>query len=109
MATTITAIEIENFKGIGRRGRVEMKPITHLSGPNSGGKSTLLHALLYLRDLLIHGDPDVHHTQLGSKEVDLGGFLNYVHQHNPRNVVRMKLDIYYSDTYELNSYRIDKW
>ena len=38
----ITAIEIENFKGIRDRQRIELKPITLLFGPNSAGKSTLL-------------------------------------------------------------------
>ena len=47
----ITAIEIENFKGIGERQRIELKPITLLFGPNSGGKSTVLHALLYAQEV----------------------------------------------------------
>ena len=42
----ITAIEIENFKGISDRVRVDLKPITLLFGANSAGKSTILHALL---------------------------------------------------------------
>jgi AAA15 family ATPase/GTPase len=54
-------IEIENFKGIGERQIVEMRPITLLFGPNSAGKSTILQALHYLREVLERGnvDPDV--------------------------------------------------
>ena len=37
----ITAIELENFKGISDRVRVELKPITLLFGANSAGKSTM--------------------------------------------------------------------
>ena len=44
----LTAIELENFKGIGPRQRVELKPITLLFGPNSAGKSTILQALHYV-------------------------------------------------------------
>ena len=35
----ISAIEIENFKGISERQRMEFKPITLIFGPNSIGKS----------------------------------------------------------------------
>ena len=41
----ITAIEIENFKGIGRPIRIDLRPIILLFGNNSAGKSTILHAL----------------------------------------------------------------
>jgi predicted ATPase len=40
----ITSISIENFKGIGQRVKIPLKPITLLFGPNSAGKSTILHA-----------------------------------------------------------------
>ena len=57
----LTRIEIENFKGIGDRQMVELRPITLLFGPNSAGKSTILQALHYLREILERGniDPDV--------------------------------------------------
>jgi len=38
----LTRIEIENFKGIGTRQRIDLRPITLLFGPNSAGKSTIL-------------------------------------------------------------------
>ena len=38
----IRAVEIENFKGIGRPMRVELRPVTLLFGANSAGKSTVL-------------------------------------------------------------------
>ena len=41
----ITQITIENFKGIGERAEVDLKPITILFGANSAGKSTLLQAM----------------------------------------------------------------
>ena len=42
----LTRIEIENFKGIGTRQSIDLRPITLLFGPNSAGKSTILQALL---------------------------------------------------------------
>ena len=61
----ITAMEIENFKGIGRPMRVEFRPITLLFGNNSAGKSTVLHALCYAHEILSHGNVDVHQTDIG--------------------------------------------
>ena len=56
----LTAIELENFKRIGPRQRIELKPITLLFGPNSAGKSTILQALHYVREILERKnvDPD---------------------------------------------------
>ena len=53
-APLITAIEIENFKGIGNPVRIDVRPITLLFGRNSAGKSTLLHALCYAGEILGH-------------------------------------------------------
>ncbi|MEO8495300.1 MAG: ATP-binding protein [Planctomycetota bacterium] len=45
----ITGITIENFKGIRVRVNFDFRPITLLFGANSAGKSTILHALHYVR------------------------------------------------------------
>lgn len=50
--TGITRITIENFKGIGDKVDIPIRPITLFFGANSAGKSTVLQALLYLRELL---------------------------------------------------------
>jgi uncharacterized protein YuzE len=52
----ITAIEIENFKGIGERVRVPLKPITLLFGANSSGKSSIIQALHYAREIFERGN-----------------------------------------------------
>ena len=41
----LTKIAIENFKSIGRRIELELKPLTILVGPNASGKSSILEAL----------------------------------------------------------------
>ena len=48
---SISAITIENFKGIREPVRIELKPITLLFGPNSSGKSTIVQALHYAREI----------------------------------------------------------
>jgi predicted ATPase len=88
----ITAIELENFKGIGPRQRVELHPITLLFGPNSAGKSTVLQALHYAREILERQnvDPDV---TIAGGLLDLGGFATLVHQHDLGRPVRIKLEV----------------
>ena len=95
----ITAVEIENFKGIGRPIRVDLRPITLLFGNNSAGKSTLLHALCYAHEILSHRNVDAHKTDLGGDRIDLGGFRNFVHAHDPARTVRLRFELHLGDWY----------
>ena len=88
----ITAIEIENFKGISDRVRIELRPITLLFGPSSGGKSTILHAIQYAQEIFARHNLDVEKTESGGGLVDLGGFQNLVHQRDLRRPVRLRFE-----------------
>ena len=70
----LTQISIENFKGIGEKVTIPIRPITLLFGPNSAGKSTILQAMQYAYEILEHGNVDPDRTTLGGNAVDLGGF-----------------------------------
>ncbi len=48
----ITAIEVEGFKSLAKRTRVEIRPLTILAGANSSGKSSLMQGLLLLKQTL---------------------------------------------------------
>jgi hypothetical protein len=76
----ITAIHIENFKGIRERVKIGIKPITLLFGPNSAGKSTIVQAIHYAREILERGNLDPDRTMTGGGGVDLGGFRNFLHR-----------------------------
>ena len=95
----ITAISIENFKGIGEKQKIELRPITLLFGANSTGKSTILHALLYAQEIFARRNYDAGQTARGGEFVDLGGFCNFVHNRDAhRNLVlRLELDMDYTD------------
>ncbi len=100
----IHSIIIQNFKGIGPRVKIDLKPVTLLFGPNSAGKSTILHAIHYIHAILETGNPDVDYTFLGG-QVDLGGFANLVHDHDLKNEVVVGIE-YVPDPEEVDE-RID--
>lgn len=89
----LTAIELENFKGVGARVRVELAPITLLFGANSAGKSTILQALQYVREVLERRNANPDRTLYGGEFVDLGGFRNLVHQRDPTRPIAVKLEL----------------
>ena len=88
----LTRIEIENFKGIGERQAIDLKPITLLFGPNNAGKSTILQVLHYMRELLERQNPDPDQTIAGGL-IDLGGFRALVHNHELNRAITIKLVI----------------
>ncbi len=91
----IKSITLDNFKGIQEATRIELKPITLLFGANSAGKSTILQALLYAREVLERHNLDPDKTLLGGDLIDLGGFKNLVNQHDLSKdiVIGFELDI----------------
>ena len=78
----VTAITIENFKGISKPIKIDFKPITLLFGANSSGKSTIVQALHYAREIIERGNIDPGLTILGGSALDLGGFASLVHNRN---------------------------
>ncbi|MCY4459638.1 MAG: AAA family ATPase [Albidovulum sp.] len=92
----LTRVEIENFKGIGTRQTINLRPITLLFGPNSSGKSTILQALHYLREILERGNIDPDRTISGGL-IDLGGFATLVHKRELERAVTLKVLLDLSD------------
>lgn len=88
----LTGLEIENFKGIATRQRVDFAPLTLLFGANSAGKSTILHTLLYLHELIERGSADVDRTELGGQVLELGGFARLVHRHDTKQAIVLRAE-----------------
>jgi predicted ATPase len=86
-------LSLENFKGIGSRVGIELRPITLLFGPNSAGKSTFLQALVYLREILNTYNIDSDNTEAGGSAVDLGGFTSLIHNHDKSKTMKISCDI----------------
>lgn len=93
----ISSISIENFKGIGEKVTIPLKPITLMFGANSAGKSTVLQALLYAHEVLTNRNPDADKTQYGGEWINLGGFRNLVHDHDPENVIKIGFEYMVDD------------
>lgn len=88
----IQTLELENFKGIAGRQRIDFAPLTLLFGANSAGKSTVLQALLYLHEVLERGIADVDRTELGGTALELGGFARLVHRHETTRAIVIRAE-----------------
>ncbi len=93
----IKSISIENFKGIGEKVTIPLKPITLLFGANSAGKSTILQALLYAHEVLNNRNPDADITEFGGEKINLGGFRNLVHGHDLSREIKIGFEFFLSD------------
>ncbi len=88
----ISKIHLKNFKALRDTGELEIKPITFLVGPNSSGKTSLIQAILALRQTVRSQDP---HTPLilDDDYVNLGSYRDAVfgHDEKMRSVYVLKL------------------
>jgi len=87
----LTALHLGNFKAFADTQRIPIKPLTLIFGPNSSGKSSIIHGLLLAKEAIEHGTLDVHRTECGGDSVDLGGFRNFVHKHLLESTVCLSL------------------
>ena len=78
----LKSIGISNFKAFGSAMQsVPIRPITLVFGPNSAGKSSLLHSLWWLNHVLQTGDCNVTAPPASPGQVNLGGFSQIQHRH----------------------------
>lgn len=69
----IKTLRLHNFKAFQDTSDIELKPITVLAGPNSGGKSSILQSLLLLRQTLETESPDID-LNLDGRFLQFSGF-----------------------------------
>ena len=93
----ITELTIENFKGIGKKQTIPIRPITMLFGGNSAGKSTIIQAIHLIKHILITGSPEVDKLIPGVPHLDIGGFQQYVHNRSLNKDVRLGVTIQVDD------------
>ena len=74
----LVGLQLGNFKAISSQQNIPLRPITLLFGPNSAGKSTIIHSLAFAHEAARTNDLNVLQTQIGGTSIDLGGFSRFV-------------------------------
>ncbi len=91
MTSLIKSLSLKNFKGFSDEVRIDLRPITLLFGANSAGKSSVLQALHYVREILERQNINADRTLQGGDAVDLGGFLTLVHGRDPQKQIEISI------------------
>ncbi|MBI4084242.1 MAG: DUF3696 domain-containing protein [Candidatus Lambdaproteobacteria bacterium] len=89
----LTRLKLQNFKSWADTGSIRLKPITGLFGANSSGKTSLLQALLLLKQTADSSDRGLA-LHFGDKKalVDLGDFRSVIHGHSQETDMQIELD-----------------
>lgn len=83
----LTQFQLANFKAFAGLQQVPIRPLTLIFGPNSSGKSSIIHGLVFGCQAQDTGNLDVHRTGAGGDAVDLGGFSQFIfHRDNSRRL-----------------------
>lgn len=89
----LTRLKLRNFKSWPDTGDLTLRPITGLFGANSSGKTSLLQALLLLKQTSESSDRGlVFHFGDLTTPVDLGNFQSVVHGHDTGAEMEFALD-----------------
>ena len=89
----LTRLRLRNFKSWSDTGDIALRPITAFFGANSSGKTSLLQALLLLRQTAESTDrAQVFHFGDRRTMVDLGDFSNVTHGHESSVRLGIELD-----------------
>jgi hypothetical protein len=89
----LSALRLGNFKAFAASQRCPIRPLTLIFGPNSGGKSSLLHGLLFARHALETQELDAFRTAIGGEAVDLGGFRQFVYRREAARWLEWGVDL----------------
>jgi len=98
MTSIIKSLSLKNFKGFSDEVRIELRPITLLFGANSAGKSSVLQALQYVREILDRNNTNADLTAQGGEAIDLGGFMNLVHGRSADRQIEIEVEMALGDS-----------
>ncbi|CAK2393978.1 AAA domain-containing protein [Vibrio crassostreae] len=93
----ITSLTIGGFKGIDNKATIPLAPITLFFGANSTGKSTVLHALLYLYEVIAKRNFDAQYSSIAGESLYLGGFQSIVHGKDLNGVITLGATLDFRD------------
>jgi len=81
---------LDNFKPFGTEQRARLAPITLIYGPNSGGKSSIIQALMLLKQSM-EGSGESTGLIARGPLVDLGSFKALIHRHELDRKLEIRL------------------
>ena len=90
----ISEVIIRNFKGIKEEKRIELRPYTLFIGPNSSGKSTVIHALAALAQTSRQPNdtrPLILDDELA--QIHLGRFIEIIHTHSYDDCIKLGIGV----------------
>ncbi|NOJ08736.1 AAA family ATPase [Vibrio splendidus] len=93
----ITSLTVGGFKGIKNKATIPLAPITLFFGANSTGKSTVLHALLYLYEVVAKRNFDAQYSSIAGESLYFGGFHNIVHGKDLNGVITLGATLDFRD------------
>src|SRR5258705_6605459 len=90
----IKAFSVDNFRAFEHSGDLPVSPLTCLVGRNSSGKSSVIHALLLLRQSIEQRaiGSRVPQLNLSGTLVDAGSFEDIVYRHEKNREMAFRLD-----------------
>ena len=90
----LRSISLENFKAYERLGELELRPLTVFCGPNAVGKSSVVQALLMMRQT-INQQTGGHALPLitDGEDVSLGDYVNVLFGHDLSRTMRIELTV----------------
>lgn len=91
--SSIKSFGISNFKAYKNLQKFEIKPITLLFGPNSAGKSSFIHSLLYFSNAMANNELSPNYMTISGDSVDLGGFKQLIYKENYKNKLQFKIEL----------------
>lgn len=86
-------LRLGNFKAFADTQHVPLRPITLVYGPNSAGKSSIIHSLALAHHAILTGDLDTQRTEIGGESIDLGGFRQYIHRRDSSKRVEWGVEL----------------
>jgi hypothetical protein len=87
-------MKFNNFKAFGPKMQFFIKkPITLVYGPNSVGKSSLLHSQLYFEYIMKNKKIDFHSSSFSGDNLDLGGFNNFIHKKDANSILNYEIGL----------------
>jgi len=89
----ISGLTIGNFKAFSEAQHISIRPITLIFGPNSSGKSSIIHSLILAHEALRTGNLDINRTELGGDSIDLGGFKQYIYNRDADRSMEYRISL----------------